>query len=151
MSFVKNMFIKILLVIFLVAFVIFYPMLISIYVFMPLMVGTMGYLFISGIEKYNIYYILIAFLYLTNLELNLSLPLFLSIVSVLIVYVFAKNSFLHKIKCKVCYSLMIVILIDIIYLGLLLLYDFVFQTTTIVVDELLLYSLIVDLLVVVLL
>jgi len=151
MSFIQNILIKILLVMFLVAFVIFYPMLISIYVFMPLMVGTMGYLFISGIEKYNIYYILISFLYLTNLELNLSLPLFLSIVSVLIVYVFAKNSFLHKMKCKICYSLITVILIDIIYLGLLLLFDFVFQTTTIVVDELLLYSLIIDLLVVVLL
>jgi len=43
-------------------FVIFYPMLISIYVFLPLFIGTMGYLLMKGIEENRIFYILLPFL-----------------------------------------------------------------------------------------
>ncbi|RRS29857.1 MAG: hypothetical protein P794_09920 [Epsilonproteobacteria bacterium (ex Lamellibrachia satsuma)] len=132
-------------------FIVFYPMLISIYVFLPLFIGVMGYLLIQGIEQGRTSYIFIAIIYFINLETNLSLPFFLIIISTLLVYVLFYRSLIHFHKCKICGPLLIVLLIDMVYLGNLLAYDFIFQCSSIVLDNILLYSLIVDLLVVVIL
>jgi hypothetical protein len=135
----------------LVLFVLFYPMLISFYVFLPLLIGVMGYVFIEGITKGNWAYVLLSLIYFGNLEVNLSLPFFLILISVLIVYMFFYHTVSHLKKCSVCISLLSVLLIDVVYLGVLLAYDFIFGTSSIVLDTILLYSLIVDLLVVVIL
>ncbi len=132
-------------------FIIFYPMLISIYVFLPLFVGVMGYLLMKGIDENRIFYILLASLYFINLEVNLSLPFFLTTLTSLLVYVFFYHHLNYFRKCVICRPILSVILIDVFYLLSLLAYDFVFQTHTIVLDNILLYSLIVDLLVVVVL
>lgn len=134
-----------------ILFIIFYPMLISIYVFLPLFIGTMGYLLMKGISENRISYVLLALLYFTNLEVNLSLPFFLTTITSLIVYVFFYHHLNYFRKCVVCRPILSVLLIDGLYLLSLLAYDFVFQTQTIVLDNILLYSLIVDLLVVVVL
>jgi len=132
-------------------FAIFYPMLISIYVFLPLVVGIMGYILILGIEERKIYYILISLLYFINLEVNLSLPFFLIIISVLITYAMFYHSLEHFRTCQICKPIISVILIDFIYLGILMSYDFIFQTTSVELDYILFYTLIVDMLVVVIL
>jgi len=132
-------------------FIIFYPMLISIYVFLPLFVGVMGYLLMKGIDENRIFYILLALLYFINLEVNLSLPIFLTVLTSLLVYVFFYHHLNYFRKCVICRPILSVILVDGFYLLSLLAYDFVFQTHTIVLDYILLYSLIVDLLVVVVL
>ena len=132
-------------------FIIFYPMLISIYVFLPLLIGVMGYVFIQGIEKGKTRYIFIAIIYFINLEVNLSLPFFLIFISSLLVYVLFYHSLLYFRKCRICRPVLSVLLIDAVYLGSLLSYDFIFQTNSIVLDNILLYSLIVDLLIVVIL
>jgi len=132
-------------------FIVFYPMLISIYVFLPLLIGVMGYIFIQGIEKGKIHYIFIAIIYFINLEVNLSLPFFMIFISSLLVYVLFYHSLLHFRKCVICRPVLTVILIDVVYLGSLLAYDFVFQTNSVVLDTILLYSLIIDLLIVVIL
>ena len=132
-------------------FTIFYPMLISIYVFLPLFVGIMGYLLMKGIEENRIFYILLALLYFINLEVNLSLPFFLTTITSLIIYVFFYHHLNYFRKCVICRPILSVLLIDGLYLTSLLAYDFIFQTQTIVLDNILLYSLIVDLLVVVVL
>jgi len=130
-------------------FVLFYPMLISFYVFLPLLVGVMGYIFIQGIDRGRWEYTLLSLVYFGNLEVNLSLPFFLILISALIVYMFFYNTLIHLKKCKICTPLLTVFLIDMVYLGILLSYDFIFGTSSIVLDTILLYSLIVDLLVVV--
>ena len=132
-------------------FVGFYPMLISIYVFLPLLIGLMGYVLIQGIEQGKAHYVLIAVIYFINLEVNLSLPFFLILISSLLVYVLFYHSLIHFNKCRICRPILSVMLIDAVYLGSLLSYDFIFQTNSIVLDNILLYSLIVDLLVVVIL
>jgi len=132
-------------------FIVFYPMLISIYVFLPLLIGIMGYVFIQGIEKGKTRYIFVAIIYFINLEVNLSLPFFLIFISSLLVYVLFYHSLLYFRKCRVCRPVLSVLLIDAVYLGSLLSYDFIFQTNSIVLDNILLYSLIVDLLIVVIL
>ncbi len=132
-------------------FIMFYPMLISIYVFLPLFVGVMGYLLMKGINENKIFYILLALFYFINLEVNLSLPFFLTTLISLLVYVFFYHHLNYFRKCVICRPILSVILIDGFYLLSLLAYDFVFQTHTIVLDNILLYSLIVDLLVVVVL
>lgn len=132
-------------------FIVFYPMLISIYVFLPLLIGVMGYIFIQGIEKGKTRYIFVAIIYFINLEVNLSLPFFLIFISSLLVYVLFYHSLLYFRKCRICRPLLSVLLIDAVYLGSLLSYDFIFQTNSIVLDNILLYSLIVDLLIVVIL
>jgi len=132
-------------------FILFYPMFISIYVFLPLLIGVMGYVFIVGIEKNNLLYVFIGLIYFFNLEVNLSLPFFLmSLVSLLVYVLFYRNFDFIK-KCPLCRSVITVLLVDFIYLGALLSYDFIFQTQSIVLDTILLYSLVVDILMVVLL
>jgi len=134
-----------------IAFVLFYPMLISFYVFLPLLVGVMGYIFIEGIDKGKWVYIFLSLIYFINLEVNLSLPFFLILISVLIVYMLFYGTLTHLKKCKICTPLITVFLIDVVYLGILLAYDFIFGTNSIVLDTILLYSLVVDLLVAVVL
>jgi len=134
-----------------ILFIIFYPMLISIYVFLPLLIGIMGYVLMQGIEKGKFSYIFIAILYFINLEVNLSLPFFLTIISCLLVYVLFYHHLTHFRRCRICRPVLSVLLLDAIYLGSLLSYDFIFQSHSIVLDNILLYSLVVDLLVVVIL
>lgn len=133
------------------AFILFYPMLISIYVFLPVLIGLMGYLLILGIHKNHSSYIFISVLYLLNLEINLSLPFFLTIISALLVYILFYRPMLHFKGCDVCKSIVTVLILDFFYLGLLLAYDFMFQSTTIVLDDILFYSLVTDLLIAVML
>lgn len=132
-------------------FVIVYPMLISIYVFLPLLVGIMGYIFMVGIEEGKLSYVLMALFYFINLETNLSLPFFLTIIASLLVYLFIYTNLSYFRKCQICKPILSVLMIDGLYLGLLLSYDFIFQTSSVVLDNILLYSLIVDILVVVIL
>jgi len=129
-------------------FVIFYPMLISIYVFLPLMIGFMGYLFILGIENSKTSYILIALAYLINLEVNLSLPLFLTILTIIFFFTAIYPILLILKSCKICIATLSVLFIDLLYFIMLLGYDFIFDESSIVVDQLLLYSLFVDMLMV---
>jgi len=132
-------------------FIVFYPMLISIYVFLPLFIGVMGYILIQGIEKGNVYYILISIIYFINLEVNLSLPFFFTFISILLVYVLFYHSLRYINKCVMCGPVLSVFLIDTVYLGSLLTYDFIMQTNSIMLDNILLYSLVVDILMVVML
>lgn len=134
-----------------VLFILFYPMLISIYVFLPLFIGAMSYILVLGLDKEKSLSLPIAIIYLINLEVNLSLPLFLTIISSFLFYVTLYPSLRHFRKCKVCKPLLSVVLLDVFYLGALFMFDFIFQTQSIVLDNILLYSLVVDMLVVVLL
>ena len=134
-----------------ILFIFFYPMLISIYVFLPLFIGAMSFLLIEGLDRPNPLYTLLAVLYMINLEVNLSLPLFLMVIITLLFYVIVYPYLKHFRKCRLCRPLLTVILIDLIYLGALFSYDFIYQTQTIVLDSILLYSLIVDMLIVVIL
>lgn len=126
-------------------------MLISIYVFLPLLIGLMGYILILGVEQERYEYIFPALIYFINLEINLSLPFFLTIITALAVYVVFYQTLIHIRGCPLCSPVMTVVLIDFLYLGSLLAYDFLFQETSIVLDSILLYSLIIDLLAVVIL
>ncbi|WP_309496915.1 hypothetical protein [Sulfurovum sp.] len=132
-------------------FVFFYPMLISIYVFLPLFIGAMSYMFVLGLEKEKTAYVLISIFFMMNIEVNLSLPTFLIIISTLLFYVLVYPSLTHFRKCRVCRPILSVLLLDLMYLASLFSYDFIFQTQSIVLDKILLYSLVVDMLIVVIL
>lgn len=132
-------------------FVFFYPMLISIYVFLPLFIGAMSYMFVLGLEKEKTAYVLISIFFMMNIEVNLSLPTFLIIISALLFFVLVYPSLKHFRKCRVCRPILSVLLLDLMYLACLFSYDFVFQTQSIVLDKILLYSLVVDMLIVVIL
>ena len=132
-------------------FIFFYPMLISIYVFLPLLIGAMGYMLVQGLEREKSSFILLAIVYMLNLEVNLSLPIFLTVISSLLFYVLVYPSLKHFSRCQICRPLLSVLFLDLMYLGCLFSYDFIFQTQSIILDEILLYTLIVDMLVVVIL
>lgn len=132
---------------FILFFITFYPILISIYVFLPLFIGAMAYVLIQGIEKGNIAAVLIAIFYMINLEVNLSLPIFFILIVTLLFYVLIYPYFLHFRRCSVCKPLLSVVLLDFCYLGSISAFDFIFQTQSICLDSILLYSLIVDMLV----
>jgi len=132
-------------------YIIFYPMFISIYVFLPLMIGFMGYLFIYGVERADTKYITLSLIYLINLEVNLSLPLFLTLLTVIFFYIFIYPVLTILKECKSCIALFSVLFIDLLYFIMLVGYDFIFDASSIVVDQLLLYTLVVDMVMVFLL
>jgi hypothetical protein len=146
---INNAMLRLIVWIAMVLFIVFYPMLISIYVFLPLLIGVMGFILIEGIERGKIHYIIVSIIYFLNLEINLSLPFLLTIISSLSVYALFYKYLNYFRKCAICKPVIAVLIIDLSYLGLLLFNDFVMQTHSIVLDNILLYSLVVDLLVVV--
>ena len=146
---INNAMLRLIISIAIVLFVIFYPMLISIYVFLPLFIGVMGFILVEGIERGKIHYILVSVVYFLNLEINLSLPFLLTIISSLSFYAIFYKYLSYFRKCTICKPVIAVFILDLTYLGLLLFYDLAMQTHSIVLDSILLYSLIVDLLVVV--
>jgi hypothetical protein len=123
-------------------------MLISIYVFLPLFIGLIGYLFMLGIAQGKWHYLILTTIYFTNLEINLSLPFFLMILSSLIVYTMFYKKLSQVKRCKICAKIILVLLLDLVYLVSLLGYDFIFETTSVTLDVILSYSLLIDILVV---
>ena len=142
----KRVFAKLVWTILALLVAIFYPILISIYLFLPLFTGVAGYAIIRGAEKGEWLGVIFGLLYLINLDLNLSLPFFAMALTLLAVYFFLYPLWRHF-RCKVCAVLLSVLSIDGIYFGMLKLYDFVFATTTVKTDTILLYHLVTDLLV----
>ena len=127
------------------AFVLLYPMLVSVYVTLPLFIGFAGYLILRGLEGEGWRYLLLPLVYLLNLEINLSLPLLLSLAAVLIYYLLLYPSMLFLKRCRLCVALLSVLFIDLIYLGLIMIYDFIFSTSSITINTQLAYSLLMDL------
>ena len=125
-------------------FVLYYPTMISIHVTLPLMIGIAGYLFIRGLEGGGFVYILLPTLYLLNLEVNLSLPILLSLFSVLVYYLTIYPKLIFLKRCPKCIALLSVVFIDLFYLGFILLYDFIFSTFSIDLDSNLAFSLVMD-------
>ncbi len=142
---------KLLKLIFWLTIILLYPMLISIYVTLPLFIGFAGLMFIIGIERDKVIYILFATVYMLNLEINLSLPLFLLLISTTLFYIFLNNK-LHILKlCRGCVNVLTVISINLIYFFILTLYDIVMQQHSINFDGLIVISIIYDIIAAVLL
>jgi len=123
-----------------------YPAIISIYGKLPLFIGFAGLIFIKGIQKENTIYILFSLLYIFSLEINLSLPLFLIILSAIFYYYF----FLDKLRiiyhCNLCINIITVISINLIYLFLLTIYDIISSQSSISYDSFIISTIIFDIL-----
>ena len=134
----------------LTAFIVLYPVLISRHVYLPLFIGFAGFLMIRGFEGDGYAYFWFPFFYLLNLEVNTSLPILVNFLSIVLFYAL----FFEKIKyfkmCKVCVAIMTVIGVNIFYFITLSAFDFIFSTTSIQVDTLLLYSMLFDVIMVLL-
>jgi hypothetical protein len=120
-----------------------YPFLVSIYSMLPPLIGIVGYIVISNIDK-NRLFALSGMVYLLNLELNLTLPMLLSIFVVIMTYIFLYSPLKLLIRCKVCFLFTMIAIVDIFYYLTLFLYDAMFQTTTVVSDMILVYYIIAD-------
>ena len=127
-----------------------YPVLVSIYSMLPPLIGLVGYIIISNVNKNKIY-ALAGMVYLLNLELNLTLPMLLSIFVVVMTYIFLYSTLKLLIRCQVCFLFSMIVIIDAFYYLTLFLYDAMFQTTTVVGDMMLVYYIMVDILIGVLL
>jgi len=129
--------------VFIIFMVGFYPMLVSIYPLLPPLIGIVGLVIIHNMDK-NIVYPLSGMLYLVNLDLNLTLPFMLSIFSVIFIKIFIYHSAKLMIRCKVCLTLFIILLVDAFYYISLFLYDIILDTKTIVGDPILTYYILSD-------
>ena len=137
---------------FVVGTILLYPMLISIYVTLPLFIGFSGYIFVRAIEgEIELKYFFLSLLYILILEISLSLPMFLIVLSILLfdTIIYPKRVYIKQ--CKICVALISVISIDFIYFLLILIYDFIFSTNTIEINYILYYSLVFDMVMVMLL
>jgi hypothetical protein len=131
-------------------FVLLYPVLISVYVFLPLFIGFAGWLLIRGVEGGGYRYLIAPLVYLINLEVNLSLPLLMSLFATLLYYLLLYDRVLYLKRCKLCVALISVMAIDGFYLATLMIYDALMDTTTVLLSSLQWYSLIADLVMVML-
>ncbi|CAA6798985.1 MAG: Unknown protein [uncultured Sulfurovum sp.] len=133
-----------------ILFVLIYPLFVSMYTMLPPLIGLVGYILIINIEKESTYAFAPLF-YLLNLDLNLSLPLLLSTFMIMVIYFFIYTPLKRLVRCKVCLLFAIIIIIDSLYYISLFLYDFMFNTTTVLADMLLVYYIVIDILIGVLL
>lgn len=131
-------------------FIILYPILISMYVYLPLFIGFAGYMIVWGIEGHGMRFIWLPIIYLLNLEANLSLPMFLSLLAILLFYLTLYEKIRYFKRCPICVALLSVVAINVYYFAILIGYDFMFDATSIFFDSLLLYSVVFDLIFVVL-
>jgi hypothetical protein len=129
----------------LILFVVLYPLFVSMYTMLPPLIGLAGYVLIINLEKEKAY-TFAPLLYLLNLDLNLSLPLLLSIFVIMIVYMFIYTPLKRLVRCKVCLLFTLIVIIDFLYYLSLFVYDFIFNTTTVLADMLLVYYIVVDIL-----
>jgi len=134
-----------------VATIIIYPALISIYVSLPLFIGFSGLMFITGLEKQKSSIWFLALAYMFILEINLSLPIGLIAIASLIcyIYIFSKLSILKH--CPKCIQIIGVISINIIYLFMLSFIDLITSQSSIDYNISIFYTIIVDIIAVVLL
>jgi len=130
----------------LVLFVALYPLLVSMYTMFPPFIGVAGYALLVNLEKERTY-AFAPLIYLLSLDLNLSLPLFFSTFVVMIVYMFIYKPLKRLIRCKVCLLFLLIVIIDLLYYFSLFFYDFMFNTSTVLADMLLIYYIMVDILV----
>ncbi len=127
-------------------FVFLYPMFVSMYTILPPLIGLAGYIFIVNLNSKKVYS-LGAFLYLINLDLNLTLPLFLSTAIVVLIFMFMYKPLKRLIRCRVCLIFVLIVLVDFIYYLTLFIYDFIFNTLTVIGDMLLVYYIVIDILI----
>lgn len=123
--------------------VVVYPILVSIYTMLPPLIGLVGYIVIVNMDK-NRLYALSGMFYLLNLDLNLTLPMLLSIFVIVLIYMLLYHKLKLLIRCRVCLLFVVIVLIDLLYYLSLFLYDFMFNTSTVIGDMLLVYYIVVD-------
>lgn len=132
----------------LILLAVFYPIFISLYVVLPSFIGLAGYWMISGIRDDNLMPIFISSLYLINLDVNTSVPIFSGIISVLLCYLFILPRFRVIANCQICTSTIMVLSIYIIYFAVAYIFDFTFELDIVHISLLILISMILDILLV---
>jgi len=126
--------------------VLFYPMLTSIYGMFPPLIGIVGLMIIYNIDTNKVYAFL-GMIYLVNLDLNLSLPILLSVFSVVVIYLLIYPSAKLMIRCQKCLAFFLILLINGFYYMNLFIYDFIFSSKVIVADNSLFFYILFDLLI----
>jgi len=134
----------------LMIFIILFPVLISRHVYLPLFIGFSGFLMIRGFEGDGYSYFWFPFFYLLNLEVNTSLPILLNFLSIVLFYAIFFQRIKYFKMCKICVAFMTVIGLNLFYFMTLSAFDFIFSTNSIHVDKLLLYSMLFDVIMVLL-
>jgi hypothetical protein len=124
-------------------FVFIYPILVSMYTMLPPLIGFVGYIIITNMSK-NKFLALSAMFYLLNLDLNLTLPILLSTFVIVMIYIFLYSNLKLLIRCHVCLLFALMVLIDFSYYISLFIYDFMFNTSTVIGDMLLVYYIVID-------
>lgn len=137
--------------IFLTFFAIVYPMLISVHNFLPVFFGLAGYIFVISIRTRNKPLIVLLGLYLLNLEINLSMPLFCGIISLLFFYLLIFPKIKGWTNNRSYIPIISVLFIYISYYIVLYIDDLIFSTSNhnIQFTWLLFYSFLIDILVMV--
>jgi len=131
-------------IIYLWVFVIFYPMIFTLYNFSPPLLGIASYLLLDAFERRDNMFISLAIVYMLNIDINFSLPMFLGILTTLFLYIVIYPKLLIINHCKICIASIIVILFNLLYLELTLLYGYIFQVDIVEVDSVLFVYLIFD-------
>lgn len=131
---------------FVVIFVFFYPILSSYYYYIPPFIAIAAIFAIRGHEKQNRFMLYMSLIYLFNVEVNFSLPMFSTIVVLLFYFYFILPKLRFYTTCTICLRFLTVIFYNIFLVAFLLIYDYLFFTHTLFLDLKLLYNITFELL-----
>jgi len=132
------------------ATIIIYPALISIYVSLPLFIGFSGLMFIIGLEKKKSSIWLLALSYMFILEINLSLPIGLIAIASLVCYIYIVSKLAILKHCPKCIQIIGVVSINLIYFFMLSFIDLITSQSSIDYNVSILYTVLFDIIAVVL-
>ncbi|MGM0623268.1 MAG: hypothetical protein ACQESH_04525 [Campylobacterota bacterium] len=131
-----------------VLFIFFYPIFASYYYYLPPLTAIAAIFAIRGYEKQNRFMLYCALIYLFNVEVNFSLPMFSTIAVALFYYVVILPKLRFYTTCTNCLRFFSVIIYNILLVVTLLAYDYLFYTESVFLNLKLLYNLMFELLVV---
>ena len=130
--------------IFVVFVVFFYPVLAGLYYYVPPLTSIAAILAIRGHEKKDRFMLYTALLYLFNIEVNFSLPMFVTVIALGLYYYVILPRLRFYTGCINCLRVLTIVLYNMLLVALVVSYEYLFHDEAITVSWKLLYNIIFE-------
>ncbi len=127
-----------------VLIVFLYPVFASIYYYLPPLTSIAAIFAIRGYEKKDRFMLYVALIYLFNLEINFSLPMFVTVIALGLYYYLILPRLRFYTGCVNCLRVLTILLYNGVLLGLVVSYEYLFHDEAIVISMKLLYNILFE-------
>ncbi len=122
-----------------------YPIFSTIYYYLPPFTSIAAILAIRGHEKKNRFMLYMALAYMLNIEINYSLPMFSTLVTLALYYWVILPRMRFYTVCRNCLRFLTVIIYNLMLIGVLFAYDYLFFTDSAHLDLKIIYNIVFEL------